>query len=571
MSTRRLAVNVVTGFAVVLLLASSTSHPAGAQTGAPALSGQVTSAAEGPLEGVLVSARKARSNVTVTVVSDERGNYRFPAAKLTPGTYSLTIRAAGYELDAPVEIEIGAQPGAQSPVTDFKLRPARDLAAQLTNAEWILSAPGTEQQKDSLLNCVGCHTLERITRSSHDATGFVQHVLPRMGRYANQSTPVHPQLRLAERQLEMRGEERERFRREQAEYLASINLSSAPTQSSASRWEYELKTLPRPTGRGTRVIITEYDLPRRTIEPHDVIVDGDGIAWYSNFGEQTLGKLDPRTGKVTEFPMPELKPGFPTGALSVRFDRDGNLWFGMMYQGAIAKFDRKAEKLQTWSLPPEVNKANTQVNMTSPLNAGVDGKVWAQNNGFAGVHRFDLASGKFETFEPFKDGPKGQNHNVYDVISDSKNNVFFTDFAQEHIGRIDAKTGEVTLFATPTRRSAPRRGMMDAQDRLWFAEYRGNRIAMFDTRTEKFQEWPAPTPWSAPYDIAYDKNGEAWTGSMLTDRILRLDPKTDQFTEYLLPRPTNIRRVFVDSSTTPVTFWVGSNHGASIIKLEPLD
>ena len=58
---------------------------------------------------------------------------------------------------------------------------------------------------------------------------------------------------------------------------------------------------------------------------------------------------------------------------------------------------------------------------------------------------------------------------------------------------------------------------------------------------------------------------------MLTDRILRLDPKTGQFTEYLLPRPTNIRRVFVDSSTTPVTFWVGSNHGASIIKLEPLD
>ena len=43
------------------------------------------------------------------------------------------------------------------------------------------------------------------------------------------------------------------------------------------------------------------------------------------------------------------------------------------------------------------------------------------------------------------------------------------------------------------------------------------------------------------------------------------------FTEYLLPRFTNIRRVFVDNSTTPVTFWVGNNHGASIIKLEPLD
>ena len=41
--------------------------------------------------------------------------------------------------------------------------------------------------------------------------------------------------------------------------------------------------------------------------------------------------------------------------------------------------------------------------------------------------------------------------------------------------------------------------------------------------------------------------------------------------EPVLPRTTNIRRVFVDNSTTPVTFWTGSNHGAAIIKLEPLD
>jgi hypothetical protein len=43
--------------------------------------------------------------------------------------------------------------------------------------------------------------------------------------------------------------------------------------------------------------------------------------------------------------------------------------------------------------------------------------------------------------------------------------------------------------------------------------------------------------------------------------------KTGQATEYLLPKSTNVRRVFVDNSTTPVTFWVGSNHGASIVKL----
>src|SRR5882672_2528763 len=329
----------------------------------------------------------------------------------------------------------------------------------------------------------------------------------------------------------------------------------------------ERRQSPRPP-----VVITEYDLPRPTIQPHDVIVDPDGVAWYCNFGEQTLGKLDPKTGRVTEYRVPELKPGFPTGALSVRLDGDSNLWLGMMFQGGIAKFDRKTATFSTWSLPPDVNKDMTQVNMTSPLHWRVDGKVWTNNNGFAAVHRLDLATGKFETWEPFRESAaRGRNHNIYDVIADSKNNAYFTDFLNEHIGRIDAKTGVLTLHTIPTPRSAPRRGQMDPQDRLWFGEYRGNKIGMFDTRAERFTEWTAPRPWSQPYDVTLDKNGEAWTGSMLDDRVLRLDPRTGVFIEYLLPRSTNIRRVFVDSSTTPVTFWVGSNHGASVIKLEPLD
>jgi len=41
--------------------------------------------------------------------------------------------------------------------------------------------------------------------------------------------------------------------------------------------------------------------------------------------------------------------------------------------------------------------------------------------------------------------------------------------------------------------------------------------------------------------------------------------------DYLLPSSTNIGRVFVDNSTTPVSFWVGSNDGASIVKVEPQD
>src|SRR3954466_7382101 len=531
---------------------------------AQALSGKVTSNEEGAMEGVLVSAKKAGGTITVTVVSDEQGRYSFPAKRLAPGNYELRVRAVGYEIDSPKSVAVTNK----GTVAELKLRKSADLAAQLSNGEWITSMPGTDRQKDLLLNCVGCHTVERIARSRYDADTFVKAVLPRMQGYVNQSIPQHPQLRKAERLMEERGDQRVQVYRSTAEYLSTVNLAESP------KWGYELKTYPRPKGRATRVIYTEYDLPRETIEPHDVIVDKQGIAWYSSFGEQNLGRLDPKTGQVKEFEVKKYKPEFPTGLLGLREDRDGNLWLGNMYQATIVKFDKKTQKFTYWTLPQERNIDAAQVNMVSPQYSHVDGKVWSQNNGFAGVHRLDLATGKIETWEPYKDAPKGEPHNIYDVVPDSQNNVFFTDFRHRHIGRIDAKTGEIKLFEIPGAPSgvrAPRRGQMDAQDRLWFAEYRGDRIAMFDTKTSEFKEWQVPTRWASPYDVALDKNGEAWTGSMITDQVVRLDTKTGKMVEYLLPRTTNIRRVHVDNSTTPVTFWVGSNHGASIVKVEPLD
>jgi streptogramin lyase len=527
---------------------------------AQALTGHVRSA-DGPMEGVLVSAQRMNTPVTTTVVSDAAGKYSFPKNRLDPGRYTLRIRATGYDLEDSGPVDITA---AKTASADLTLAKTKDLSAQLSNAEWLLSMPGPADQKSFLLNCVNCHRLDFITRSRHASAEFIQ-VMERMSTYANQSTPLKPQRRKAERLLEDRGESRRLARERQAAYMSTVNLSAGST------WKYDLKTLPRPTGKGTQVIITEYDLPRKTIQPHDVIVDSSGIVWYSNFGEQEIGKFDPKTTKLTEFSIPVTKPGWPVGELGLRADRQGNLWFGVSFQATVAKFDPKTERFQTFPLTGEFNKDMTQVNMASPQSSHVDGKVWLQNNGFAMIHRLDPATGKFEDFAPFKDAKEGENHNIYDVIPDSHNNAYFTDFYAEHIGRIDAKTGQIKLFPTPTRASAPRRAQMDAEDRLWIGEYRGNRIAMFDTKTERFTEWEAPTPFSAPYDVALDKQGYAWTGSMSSDRVLRLDPKSGQFTEYLMPRFTNIRRVFVDNSGPKPVLWIGNNHGASILKVEPLD
>jgi virginiamycin B lyase len=526
---------------------------------AVALGGRVTSAEEGPMEGVLVSARRAGATVTTTVVTDRQGHYEFPSARLEPGEYALRIRAIGYELEDAVTVPIRAHHASGA---DLKLRKASEIASQLTNAEWLASMPGTPEQMASMRGCAHCHTLDLVTRSRHDANQFVS-VIERMAGYPPLAFPLMPQRTPAPRigGGAVQAERQQQARRRQAEHLASINLSAGP------QWSYSLKTLPRPTGDATRVIYTEYDLPKRTRQPHDVIVDSAGMAWYASFGEQILGKLDPRTATVTEYPIPLLKPGAPTGILGMRFDRDENLWMGMQFQGGIAKFDQKTEKFQTWSLPPALNGDHVQINQVSPDRHHIDGKVWLQDAGTYTVLRLDVRSGTFEVFEPYKI-PRP---NVYDVIPDSKNNGFFLVMGAEEVGKIDALTGKISIYKTPTPGSGPRRGMMDAQDRLWFGENRADRIGMFDTRTATFQEWAAPTPGAWPYDVTVDKNGEAWSGGEFNDRILRLNPKTGRFTEYLLPVQTNVRRVFVDNSTTPVTFWVGNNHGASIVKLEPLD
>src|SRR6202158_871751 len=98
-----------------------------------ALTGTVTSDAEGHMGGVLVTARAEGANMTVTVISDDQGLYSFPPGKLQPGKYALTIRAVGYELAGQTVAEI--KPG-KTARTDIKLAKTKDLASQLTGAEW---------------------------------------------------------------------------------------------------------------------------------------------------------------------------------------------------------------------------------------------------------------------------------------------------------------------------------------------------------------------------------------------------------------------------------------------------
>ena len=545
-------VGFVAGLAAFLLPSSS---PISAQ-GTAALSGKVSSDRQGLMEGVVVSAKRDGSTITVSVISDAKGRFSFPAACLEPGHYALGIRAAGYDLDGPRDATVAAGRDTDIAIT---LKPTRKLADQLTNAEWLISMPGSDEQKRFLLACNGCHTFERIMRSTHDAGEFMQ-VFQRMSGYYPGSTPLHPQ-RLTGNAGRNIGKGTEA--QQAAEWLASINLSKQDT------WSWPLKTLPRLSGRSTHVIITEYDLPRKQIEPHDVVLDHEGTVWFSDFGEMVLGEMNPKTGKVTEHPIPVVKPGYSLGTLDLEIDKDDNPWVGLMYQSAIARFDRKTQKFETWSTPKQWDSDAGQLGHLAVEGTPADDTVWIKNSAGGHIYRLNLASSKFQDLGSPKDPRTGKRIGTYGIHSDAQNNLYLLDFSAGNIVRIDAKSEQTTVFLTPN--SHPRRGRVDDQGRLWFAEYFGNAIGMLDPKSGKIEEWKVPTAWSSPYDAVFDKNGDAWTGSMNTDRVSRLDVKTAQYVEYPLPHPTNIRRVYVDDSKNPGTLWVGNNHSASIVKVEPLD
>jgi len=537
---------------------AANAQTAQAQT-APALSGQVTSAQEATMEGVLVNLKREGSTITTTVVTNEQGRYAFPADRVQPGKYTVSIRAVGYILDGPKSVEI---PAAGNATADLKLNRARNIHLQLSNAEWMASLPGTDRDKQFLTGCTGCHTLQRIFSAQHDVDEWIQ-VFNRMGRYFPGSTPSQPQLLVSGGERSERPRVDPKIAQAAAQFLVDVSLTNPEAK------EYDFKSLPRPKGRATRVIITEYDLPRKNAYPHDVVVDADGQAWYSDFGSQVMGVLDPKTGKVIDYDIPVVRPEQPKGTLDLQLDRDGNLWIAMMYQSAIAKMDRQTRKLTVYPFPKEWLGFTTQASMVAPRFSHVDGKVWTNNQETREYYRLDLATGKFENTGKAID-KNGRQISAYGIPTDHDNNLYLLEFGGTSIGRRDAKTLDVEIWRTPFPNSRPRRGGVDHLNRLWFAEYHGG-IAMFDPKTNTIKEWMTPTKWDNPYAVMPTRSGEAWTGSMHTDLVTRLFTESGDMVQYLLPRTTNIRRVFVEETGPRPVLWVGSNHGASIVKVEPLD
>src|SRR5437867_107402 len=378
-----------------------------------ALEGKVTAQSEGAMEGVLVGAKRVGSTISSWVVSNAQGRYSFPRERFEPGKYAISIRAVGYELPN-TSVDVTAQP-AQLDLQLLKVTGTSRLAMQLSNAEWLMSVPGTREQKLNLAGCVNCHSLQRVLFSRFSADEMAR-VVQRMTMHTNNSSLMHPWMRPGPGTMGPPAAGQVAL----GKYLSSINLSNADTL------EFSLKTLPRPKGKPTQVIYTMYDLPRPDASPHDEVFDAQGNVWYSDFNSQFIGKLDPKTGKVVEYPIPQNRFGqIAQGGLQIDIDKEGRIYFGNMSQMQIVRFDPKTEKIETFKPPiPESAFGDGHLTMIDPAFQHVDGKLWA-NVAFAtgeagGTWHVDLAT---NTWTRVTYPPGSPLALAYDVVADSKNNM----------------------------------------------------------------------------------------------------------------------------------------------------
>ena len=559
----------VTGAVLLALAAGQTGL--GAQSGV-ALSGTVSSQQEGKMEGVVVTARGEGANFSVSVVSDAEGRYSFPRTHLPAGSYTVAIRAVGYDLTSGNTVAV---PAGQTAALDLTLGEARDISTQLSSVEWLNTIPGTDEQKNmvqkQIASCTYCHSLERVIKSRHNAERLVD-VIHRMSEYYFDGTVASTEGRGRRQFTDEEGRARARMnptwgfapgveKTELAAYLATVNQSGGRALPS------EFETLPRPTGQETRVIITTWDMPRRDTVPHDADVDQQGNVWYTDQSDYYLGRLDPKTGTFTEWPLPEATTHEFGGASDIQVAKDGTLWFPVTsdlsrsHFGRPAKFDPKTEEL-TWveGLPEGQSAQFMTINHATGDIYGSGLKI--DPTTATVVDRLSYADAE--------NAPPGP-HSSYEPSVDSKGNWYGMDFNGHYVIKIDGTTKAVSWLKTPTEFSQPRRGKMDYQDRLWFAQYTGDNIAMLDTKTLEFQEW-STGKWTGPYTVSMpDSSGHVFAASGASDRVHRLDPTTGEVIGYLMPTLNfDAKQVVIDPVGGKAALMANTRN-AQIIRVEPLD
>jgi len=507
-------------------------------------------------EGVMVQLI-APNGVRTTVYTNEDGKYEFP--KMQAGSYILRIanplefkpyRRDSTQIDGPAKLE----DIVLERIAKTRALPATpEVEAQLSGEEILWNLPGTVEEKEALHNtcALGCHSFQQIFKNRYDERSWgvlVARMLHRGGGPLI-NDPLEP-----------------------------VSDSALATDKMLTKWLARVRgpesvdgpmyAFPRLTGESNRVVVTEFELPRALQSAHDVYGDGNGNIWYTSHLSRYFGKLDTRTGVVTEYQTP-LTPGAQPGTHHVYVEKNGEVLISEPWSHKLLKLDpRNGEMVEVpVEAPFPINSAGM-----ADFDVTPDGFVWATMGGGYSVEKIDPKTGKMAQKYPMKvpfsyDGVISQDGNFWagGAISGTTGNS---------AELLDIRTGQMLNLDSGDRRSAGRRGGFDPFGNAWFGGENGTLVEL-DAKAKRIREFypPGPVePYTDLYSVEPDKNGEVWGGELHGREFLRFNPKTGQWTEYAMPEPySHSRAVWVDKSTTPTTVWYADYSTGRIVRIQPME
>jgi len=473
--------------------------------------GVVTDEAGNPVRGAMVKATASDKTVARLTRADGQYDIALPA-----GSYTLTADAYGFA--AKRQIKDTAQGGE----TNFTLTPRFDLM-RLSSAEMQSLLPDNPETRFLTGACATCHSFGTIRLKSGYTASEWQGFIPTMtgGRLPTPSFTPATLTALTQALEKYFGPDSLYFGPDanppKPEQVKHADLSDAVL--SATIREYAIPTglesMPHSilidrhgdawfSERGLRANkiarfevgpekFDEYPAPH----PHTGVVGKDGLVWMTLTNGPDLASVDPETGKITTYNIPDRKLGTHTAAV----DAEGNIWCS---GNSVWKFDVKRKQFKEYRVP---------LPATYPENS---------------VETWDHVPGQ-------PPAPLDGNAEFYDVKVDSKGKVWASVFALGELVRIDPGTGQTKEYHAPDSPSI--RGIdVDAQDNVWFADYNGNSLGKLDPRTETFSLYHPPTRYAMPYGITADKKtGNIWFADLNGNHITRFNPTKSEFAEFPVP------------------------------------
>ena len=507
-------------------------------------------------EGVMVQLI-APNGVRTTVYTNEEGKYEFP--RMQAGSYVLRIanplefkpyRRDSVQIDGAVKLE----DIVLERIAKTRALPATpEVESQLSGEEILWNLPGTVEEKEALHNtcALGCHSFQQIFKNRYDERSWgvlVARMLHRGGGplINDPLEPVSDSAQATDRLL--------------TKWLSKVR---GPETVDPPMYAF-----PRLTGESNRVVVTEFELPRALQSAHDVYGDGHGNIWYTSHLSRFFGKLDTRTGVVTEYQTP-LTPGAQPGTHHVLVEKNGEVLISEPWSHKLLKLDpRNGEMVEVpVAAPFPINSAGM-----ADFDVTPDGYVWASMGGGYAAEKIDPKTGKTVQKYPMKvpfsyDGFISQDGNYWagGAISGT-----FGNSAE----LLDIRTGEMLNLDSGDRRSAGRRGGFDPFGNAWFGGENGTLVEL-DAKAKRIREFypPGPVePYTDLYSVKPDRNGEVWGGELHGREFLRYNPKTGQWTEYAMPEPySHSRAVWVDSSATPTIVWYADYSTGRIVRIQPME